>query len=265
VVAKLLFTTAGPDEVDNLTNPVQWSAFVYPVPGEKGTGVRKPTDGVIRPVRLVQVDMMVRDDRAKATGGWVFGTYVYNGALNRSSPWFNLVPLGLMWGNDPDVRSQPKATSGQPYNPDLKETVVNRADPALPFSHLGYGLRLSGPVDNNLSSCKSCHMTAEYPQASPILPTMAKTELGKAPLCGDETWMRWFRNLGPVDAFDAQSRAMDNSLQLAASIQNFVASKNQSTGGLYASQFWKNKAMPIAGVRGDVPAEGDPCSPVTRG
>lgn len=263
VVAKLLFTTAAPDEVDYLTNPVQWSAFVYPAPGAKSTGTRKPTDGVIVPVRLVQVDMMVRDDRAKATGGWVFGTYVYNGALKRRSPWLNLVPVGLMWGNDPDVRSQPQATPGsQPYNPDLKETVINRADPMLPFSHLGYGLRLSGPVDNNLSSCKSCHMTAQYPEVSPILPTMTTTELGRKPVCGDATWMRWFRNLGPDESFDPQAQTTDSSLQLAASIQNFVASRNQNTGGLYASQFWKNRAMPITGLRGSVPEGGDPCRPV---
>ena len=52
-------------------------------------------------VRLIQVDIMVRDDRAKATGGWVFGTFIYNGALGRSEPLAQPCSLGLMWGNDP--------------------------------------------------------------------------------------------------------------------------------------------------------------------
>jgi hypothetical protein len=104
-------------------------------------------------------------------------------------------------------------------------------------------------------------MTAQYPQVSPILPTMTVTDLGKKPVCGDATWMRWFRNLGPTDSFDPQGQTMDSSLQLANSIQNFVAARNLSTGGLYASQFWKNRAMPIAGLRGSVPEGGDPCRP----
>ena len=81
VVAKLLFTTAPVSEVDYLSNPIEWTAYVKDKFAPNVPDNAPPTPRHVALVRLIQVDIMVRDDRAKATGGWVFGTFIYNGAL----------------------------------------------------------------------------------------------------------------------------------------------------------------------------------------
>lgn len=260
VVAKLLFTTAPAAEAPMLSNPIEWSAYVkdkFSPPGPTGLPINPRH---VSTVRLLQVDMMVRDPRADATGGWVFGTWIYNGLQSKTrapgqafdNRWRNLVPLGIAWGNDPTVTSFP---DGNPapvktiINPDLKETVIN-TDPALPPMHLGYGLRLSGAVDNVASSCKSCHSAAQYPAISNILPGFTM-KAGKFLTPQDPEWARWFRNLGPTEAFDQGAVSTDNSLQLAGSIQNFMAARNIESGGVYAVQYWKGrKIQSVYGNRG---------------
>ena len=43
---------------------------------------------------------LVKDRRAPS--GWIFGNFQYNGALGPAQ-FENLVPVGLMWGEDPDI------------------------------------------------------------------------------------------------------------------------------------------------------------------
>ena len=50
-------------------------------------------------VRLIQIDLQVRDDRSPT--GWLLGTYGYDGKPG-ATPWKRMVPLGLQWGNNPD-------------------------------------------------------------------------------------------------------------------------------------------------------------------
>ena len=58
-----------------------------------------PGDDPVR-VRLMQIDIAVKDRRAGTTG-WYFATYAYDRNLPGTSPWTKMVPVGLMWGNDP--------------------------------------------------------------------------------------------------------------------------------------------------------------------
>ena len=259
VVAKLLFTTTPPAQASFLSNPLDWLAYAKVSFDADPSVPRKVTT-----LHLIQMDIMVRDDRAKATGGWVFGTFVYNGARANPVLWRNLVPLGLQWGNDPEVRSH---LEGNPaptrtiINPDLKATVINTNARELPLNHLGFGLRLSGPVDNTLSSCKSCHSTAQFPAISGILPAFTRLD-GRPLTCDDPQWWRWFRDLGPTESFDAGGATMDNSLQLAGSIQNYLEAKSAQNGGYYAGQYWKGeRVMSVYGLRGAVP----PGAPACRG
>jgi len=264
VVAKLLFTTTPVSEAPFLSNPIEWNGYVklaYNAPGPTGLPL---TPRHLTSVRLIQVDMMVRDERANATGGWVFGTWVYNGRQTKyADRWRNLVPVGLMWGNDPTVTSHAEgnpAPTRTETNPDLRQTVINANDPALPPMHLGFGLRLSGPNDNTLSSCKSCHSAAQYPAISPILPFLGQKD-GRPLRCTDPEWMLWFRNLGPTDTFDKQTQTTDNSLQLSGSIANFITARSMREGGLYAVQYWKGRpVLSIYGERGAMPANSAPCS-----
>ena len=245
VVAKLLFSDAPVAQVPYLTNPVQWNGYVFTTPYMAGVSTGPVPERRLQQLRLIQMDVMVRDDRAKATGGWVFATYVYNGAQNKLPLWDNLMPVGLSWGNDPTVTSM---AMGNPtpvktiVNPDLRQTRIN-TDPALPPQHLGFGMRLSGPVDNHMSSCQSCHLTAEYPQISSIVAVGSKDSRGQPNCPGSPGWMRWFQNLPVGKAFDAAAVNTDDSLQMSASYQNFIEAQATASGGRWNVQYWKGQPV----------------------
>lgn len=240
VVGKFLFTTLDDAQVSYLVDPIEWQAYV-----QCGDALWPPgltcTDRAQATVRLVQMDIMVRDVRAPS--GWIFGTFVYNGNLGNEERWYNLAPVGLMWGNDPAVTkssSNPRATQTI-INPDLKETVINTDTAVLPPMHLGWGGRLNGPLDNPLSSCMSCHSTAQYPAVSSIMPQFNNPPV-PVPDNGSTAsaaWMRWFRNVPAGEAFDpGQAIATDFSLQLAASISNYVDYLAQDMQGHFGIEYW---------------------------
>ena len=195
VAGKLLFTTAPVSDVPYLQGAPEWNAYVYsdlsnptPPPGSPRSIVK---------VRLLQIDIAVKDSRVASTTGWVFGTFVYGGGPGgpQGNGWTNVAPVGVMWGNDPGY-------SG--VGP-LKETSLN---PAVHMPHVGYQGRLNGPVDNSVSSCLSCHSTAEAPDGTMVPPN------GTDPA-------PWFRNIASGTPFDAGRQSLDYSLQLSVGIKNF--------------------------------------------
>jgi len=105
-------------------------------------------------VRMLQIDIAVKDDRAGPTG-WYFATYAYDRTVAGNSPWLKMVPVGLMWGDDPG-------------GPPLTESWINPAAPAYAKAHPGVDGRLNGPVDNPSSACMSCHSTAQAPNLANI-------------------------------------------------------------------------------------------------
>lgn len=212
VIFKILFADNSPRQVPWLVNPITWEAYICQSFGSD--------DRSIRDVHLVQMDIMIKDERAET--GWLYGTYQYNGALNRPNPWENLVPVGLQWGNDPGVTAddftnpQPKKTR---INPAIKESVINSDANELPATHLGWNGRLNGPLDNPRSSCMSCHMVAQYPydgdRISPLFIAGANIAVGS------EEWMKWFANLHCMTTFDTGTVTNDSSLQLSMGLRNF--------------------------------------------
>jgi hypothetical protein len=224
VVFKLLFTQATTGQVPYLHPPVEWLAFAEVSDKDQRRTVQR--------LRLLQMDMMVRDDRVLRINGtgWVFGTYCYNGKLSSTNPYENLVPVGLQWGNDPNVKEdmvnrQPEKTI---INSKLKETAINPS-PDLPAQHLGWNGRLNGPADYYASSCMSCHSTAQYPVQRDQSPDFMKRKIEH----GSEEWMIWFRNLRCGEPFSKNSNSTDFSLQLAIGIQNFNHWRQQQ-GGQFA-------------------------------
>ncbi|HEV7777635.1 MAG TPA: hypothetical protein VGO76_12285 [Luteibacter sp.] len=221
VVCKPLFVDVVQSEVPFLVNPVLWQAYI--------TDNYNSANRSIKPVALIQMDFAVRDSRVPGTG-WIFGTFQYNGAVTGKPGWDNLVPVGVMWGNDPEdtgdtyTNKQPSVTK---INPDLKQTAIN-AKPELPATHLGWNGRLDGPVDNPVSSCMSCHMTSEAPQLSPMNPTFQAKD--KVPPVGSPAWMRWFQNEEAGIPFDAAAQSTDYSLQLAGGIASFYEWKCDQGG-----------------------------------
>lgn len=214
VIFKLLFADIPVKEVPSLNPPVLWDAYV--------TEAYETEKRTFKKLALVQMDVMVRhDDR------WVFGTYQYNGAVDASSPWHRLVPLGIQWGNDPDNRDdqwnpEPVKTV---INDDLKETIINDDPAMLPPTHLGWNGRLNGPLDNPRSSCMSCHAVAQMQQNSAISPLFDSNP----PKPGDDRWMKWFKNYKCGERFDKLNPSADFSLQLAMSVQNWQSWTEEAT------------------------------------
>lgn len=222
VVCKALFADVDLAEVPSLANPVLWQAYTTDSFSSANRSVKK--------VALIQLDFAVRDSRIPETG-WIFGTFQYNGALSSAPTWKDLVPVGVMWGNDPSQTGN-EYTNPQPavtkINPQLKQSAINTR-PELPPTHLGWNGRLAGPVDNPVSSCLSCHLTAEYPQLAPMNPTFQ----ANPPPVGSAEWMRWFQNEPAGQPFSEGAESTDYSLQLAVSMQNFYSWKCDQ-GGVFA-------------------------------
>lgn len=198
VVVQLHFTGATIDQVPYLANTMQWQAHVH-------EPVKDSTRRIIRTLRLIQIDVAVRDSRADDTTGWVFATFVYDGNAPGNTPWERMVPVGLMWGNDPGVTPEMVAKGRK-----LTETWIN--PDVGPPQHLGWAGRLSGPVDKPQSSCLSCHSTAQAPHISVMTPWNH---------IDDSEKMRWFRNIKAGQPFDPGGQSVDYSLQLAHGIENF--------------------------------------------
>ena len=243
VVAKLLFVPLPGDQVPYLENPVSWNAWVYENDLKSGEP-KGDTTRVQSKVNVLQMDVMIKDPRAKETGGWIFGTYVYNGALGNANKWYNLMPVGIMWGNDPNetLSSYNPTPTETIINPKLKETKINDS-PDLPPMHLGWASRLNGPADNSYSSCYSCHSTAEYPVISNILPMFndPAVQIPKAGTNAPKEWMRWFRNIECGTPFDKEATSFDYSLQLAKSVQNYIEYATQNMKGKYHEEYWSKQ------------------------
>jgi hypothetical protein len=219
VVCKALFADIDLKQVPFLVNPVLWQAYI--------TDTFTSANREIKNVALIQMDFAVRDTRIPGTG-WIFGTFQYNGAVSSKPSWDNLVPVGVMWGNDPEntgndyTNPKPSVTK---INPKLMETAIN-AKSELPPTHLGWNGRLNGPVDNPVSACMSCHMTGESPVDAPMNPTFQPNP----PPVGSKEWMRWFQNEPAGYPFSAGAHSTDYSLQLAGGIQNFYDWKCKQGG-----------------------------------
>jgi hypothetical protein len=252
VAVKLLFTAASEAQIPYLTGAPSWRANVHKVPEKCGSrpDQRINCEREVQTVRLIQIDVAVKDDRAEETG-WVFGSFLFNGnrapgstgaivptnrLVDRESVWNQIEPIGLMWGNDPS------ALPGA----DLDETVRTK-DGASEFQHLGCLERLNGPVDNPEASCMACHALARFPPPEPDNFSMT------FPAClGDDGTIAplsavYFRNLSGDQVIDdltdfelpdgvelpevtnlAEIVALDYSLQLSFGMINFC-------------NFWKDR------------------------
>jgi hypothetical protein len=223
VSVKLLFTQANEKEVPYLKGSEEWTAHIY-------RDIATPTNPLMprtrQTLRLLQIDIAVRDKRYPI--GWVFGTFVYNGNVKGATAWERMVPVGLMWGNDPGVTVAVVRGGTK-----LKETALNDSLD-VPFQHLGWAGRLNGIVDNPISSCVSCHSTAQWP-VPPKFSVVPPREV----IPDSKEWEPWFRNLRADESFSGgESKSLSYSLQLAVGIQNFYEWQllTMTMGGASAAQ-----------------------------
>jgi hypothetical protein len=212
----------------------EWPLFVpIPQPNPPLTGTPMVATGY-----AMQFDIIVKDTKSAPKTGWVFSTLVFD-TNAPGDAWGKMVPLGAMWGNDPDVNS-----AANP-NASLKENWINPKAPKYATQTLGWGGRLSGPNDgarNDImvdtkpilgqanSSCLSCHSPAQWNVAahkmpSFILPSYPNPNTGPnqpafkpcgdqgqyicSPAPGSAEWMRWFQDRKGTQPMDAGSVAID--------------------------------------------------------
>jgi len=138
--------------------------------------------------------------------------------------WDRIIPVGIMWGNDPDVK--PNDQKDEDHPKELKESWINEEATALrkglhgTRSNWGFGGRLNGPgiistpirqwllirpvVDNFVSACASCHSISEKNTKAPMFPPDDATE---------EEKMKWFRNIPAGEPFTPGDISGDYSLQ----------------------------------------------------
>ena len=232
VVAKILFTSATADAYPFLTGSPEWMANIHD--GNDTTGsLRFP-----QPIHLVQMDVAVTDRRSPS--GWVFGTFVYNGLRKGATPWDNMQPLGLMWGNDPQSWPAVNLSASQPL---LQSVLAPFPQGTAIYEHLGCGpssgnpdtpglqYRLAGLVDNRASSCVACHQTAftpytptpadtgpTYKRTPPLMPAQSCTDSNRV---GQAQYLRTLRY--PAAYWDKPgSASLDFSLQLRGAFISYT-------------------------------------------
>ncbi len=161
-------------------------------------------------VRLIQIDIAVRDSRNDDKTGWLLGTFVYDGNRPGNSPWKKIVPVGIMWGDSPGVTPETanggKALTEQWINPDMKLWEWKQSP------GLGWAGRMNGPLDDTMSSCMSCHGTAQLPMQPMVPPVFANNKVRLA----------WFKNTKQGKPFKAGGISSDYSLQMSMGIMNFL-------------------------------------------
>ena len=227
IVIKVAFTTALAKDWSPMEGSALWEVYP-PVPGPDHL-MHAPRQ--VMPVALFQLDIIVKDTKAAPRTGWVFTTLTYNKNI-KGDVWERMVPLGAMWGNDPDTNSwfAPNAT--------LEENVINPTAPLYATETLGYGGRLSGPNDGaisqgnlveghfmprlSISSCMSCHGVAEWPMKSNLTPQTedapSKSDPtlagGLIPAPGSHAFNRWFQDRPGNVPQDAGSIALDYDMNM---------------------------------------------------
>lgn len=236
VTFKLLFTDAPVEEVPFLAGSKEWKANIYP-----DTNYQPPR--VDKTMRLLQIDVAVKDPRVAATSGWVFGTFVYDGAAPGPTVWERMMPVGLSWGDDPGERKLMNQ-DGVFVNTALSESRINSLlveqagweyGGRAYVRHHGLGGRLNGPVDNPVSSCISCHgRAATFADALPLNVNSGKPmefalfsvqRPSQFPAASFDKFFSLVRGLSHIQVVDGEKFiTTDYSLQVSAGIRNFYQS-----------------------------------------
>jgi hypothetical protein len=224
--------------------PLMDGAAVWPI--YTAIPEQAPGSSAVLNAYVIQFDIIVKDSVASPRTGWVFATLVYDRKA-LGDAWDKMVPLGAMWGNDPEIDSDAKKSLP------LQETWINPAAPKYSTETLGWGGRLAGPNDgarNDIqvgkkqlddhpnSSCMSCHGPAEWqpaqhkqisfllpsypnPQPGPPYKPCPDTKTGEWYICspapGSTDWARWFQDrpgTEPQDP-DTSSAATDYDMVFA--------------------------------------------------
>lgn len=244
IIVKAAFTTSTSEDWEPMTGALPWNVYSAAIDCTTGNPAASPS---VFSVNFFQFDIIVKDSVAAPKTTWVFSTLNFDNRIEVSpdlSPaeaaWAQMSTLGVMWGNDPEV-TDPTAP--------LSENWINPDAPVYATETLGWGGRLSGPNDGAvtnppyyictgdgcnvtnpcadasqctfvdvggenlaMSSCMSCHGTAQYAMPAFLLPVVSsphpQTNGDPIPMTAgsgtnqalvyyepaSEDWMQWFQD-----------------------------------------------------------------------
>lgn len=249
IIVKVALTTATKDDWSPLDGAALWDLCAPPAGAKKGT----PPN--FFKASLFQFDIIVKDSMTAPQSTWVFTTLVYN-KNTKGDAWDRMVPLGAMWGNDPDINSVIEP------NTRLQQSVINPMAPLFATETLGYGGRLSGPNDGaiaqdvlidgelkprlRVSSCMSCHGVAEWPMRSFLLPgpgEYKRNDAARPKFQGDFEYLfkpgtvafnRWFQSRSGDVPQNRGTVALDYHMNLAfKALPNWAKYTKQNLDQLY--------------------------------
>ncbi len=250
---KLLFTEADTLQVPYLANSKKWTANIF-----SPYNAYQKRDN--HDVRLLQLDIAVKDERAVATNGWVYGTFIYD-ASQPGKDWVSrMVPVGPSWGDDSDTMSMLNVNNK--YNPSLKQSVINqkllgedgKTGKQAFVTHLGMGGRMNGPVDNPISSCISCHGRAALTKEG----VPASIANFSKPKYTEQDFKEYFTTIPcgvhPIVQNGITFYTTDYSFQLANGIRNFIAVQQmkKSSGNNTMLKNSKKQEIPMVSRDGSV-------------
>lgn len=236
---KLLFTDADIDKIPFLKNTLEWKANIYLCNPNTDCKNKTRTD---RTVRLLQIDIAIKDKRALKTG-WVYGTFMYDGSSGGKTIWERMVPVGLSWGNDSEV-TKGLNQDGAFINKGLKESFINaslihskgKSDDAAYLRYHGLGGRLNGPIDNQVSSCISCHGNAAVSNKGFTLPLgdfkTSTTRLNYSLESFKQFFMDVPSGAHVIKFKDEDYVTTDYSLQISMGVRNYYSNRKALAGSL---------------------------------
>ncbi len=207
---------------------------------------------VVTPIRFLQMAVRIKDSVASPKTGWVFIAFAYDSRSNGATVWDRARAVGAMWGNDPKLASY---ADGLGPKGELQETWVNSDLPNFISFGLGWGGRLSGPLDVGIrhnvvtvsgkryqggtpfpaTSCVSCHSSAQYPFVANLYPSPNL----RFPLDGQQflffdpgstLWAEWFQNRPGSQAMSGKGRAGIVAADYDMMLTFALATANRSTG-----------------------------------
>ena len=237
---KLLFSDATPEEVPFIDQSFEWTANIYPCDPRRSNCPNKEKR-IDRQVRLLQIDIAVKDNRVKPMG-WVFGAFIYDASKSGPSPWDRLSLAALSWGNDSGDTSMMRRDSAF-VNRDMAQTYINSShvynsnrrytNEAYMIYH-GLGGRANGPIDNPISSCYSCHSQAAITADGRHMPEGAFDKMNRKDFT-DQDFEDYFSTDIRSGSFDRRFRGelyrtTDYSLQVSLGIRNYYQNKRLLTG-----------------------------------
>jgi hypothetical protein len=194
-----------------------WPVYRPPVGQNTDVCTQPPGKFGLLQTRVLQFDIIVKSSYYAPETQWVFATWIYDPSAKGKTPLDHFTILGAMWGNDPGIAQKDLCT---PVSP-LQQNWISPKAPAYGYQQLGWGCRLSGPIDiarrpvefadgsscktARVSACMSCHGSSEL-----VAPSMQLVPATLYPLVtssyspfklanpGSDQWWNWFQSRAPT-------------------------------------------------------------------